>query len=786
MTNFSSFSCWLARPLAALSLLLATSGATQAQVSTLDEHFDTAPPAAWSVQNRSNPVGNTSWFLGNAAFGPQATTGYIAAQFSSTAGAGTISNWLLTPQLNLTNGATLTFWTRNTNAGYADRLQVRLSTSGGSTSVGTTETSTGDFGTLLLDLNPTLAPYGYPGVWRQYTITVSGLAAPTAGRVAFRYFVANGGPSGANSDYIGLDEVSYQAVAAPTLTALNPARGPVGTRVTLSGTALTDATGVRFNGTAAATFAVVDAATLTATVPPGATSGPVTVTTSGGTSNGLAFVVGPAANNTLAFDGTNDFVIGPTGSPVPVGNSPYTIEAWIKPTAMGYGGIVGWGDYGLPSQVNAFRIGPELGGALVNFWWGDDLTVAVGDISGQWHHVAATFDGTTRSIYLDGVLRGSDTPTGHNVPNAANLRIGSTTPPPTGSGELFSGSLDDLRIYDAGLTQAQVQADMFGSAPALPAHLMASYDFNQGIAGGNNALVDRILELPGNRTGPLSGFALNGPTSNWVRSFPTLTGISPASGPPGTSVSVTGTNLTDVTGFRFSTAAVAPFAPPTDDYGATVAVPTGATTGPVSLASVSLAAYPGSVFTVLGSPLPVQLVAFTAEAQGPDALLRWHTASELHNARFEVEASPDGTHFERRGTVAGAGSSSSTARHYSFLDADLARYAALPGTPLLVYYRLHQVDLDSTASYSLVRSVVVAHSLSYSVRLFPNPAAGGATTLTGTTPGAAVQVLDSLGCPVATVTADASGTALLPLPAGLAAGVYVVRSGTQVQRLMVK
>jgi hypothetical protein len=48
------------------------------------------------------------------------------------------------------------------------------------------------------------------------------------------------------------------------------------------------------------------------------------------------------------------------------------------------------------------------------------------------------------------------------------------------------------------------------------------------------------------------------------------------------------------------------------------------------------------------------------------------------------------------------------------------------------------------------------------------------------------MVLDALGRPVTTATADAAGTARLALPAGLAPGVYLVRSGTQVRRLVVE
>ena len=40
-------------------------------------------------------------------------------------------------------------------------------------------------------------------------MTLSGIPGPTTGRLAFRYFVENGGPSGANSDYIGIDRTVY-------------------------------------------------------------------------------------------------------------------------------------------------------------------------------------------------------------------------------------------------------------------------------------------------------------------------------------------------------------------------------------------------------------------------------------------------------------------------------------------------------------------------------------------------------------------------------------------------
>lgn len=194
--------------------------AGQSQVNNLAENFNTAPPATWPVSNMSNPVGIIGWFQGNnAVFNAQngGSSSYLGCNFNSTTGTGTISNWIFTPLLNLNNGALVTFYTRKpTPDTYPDRLELRLSTNGASTNVGANEFSTGDYSTLVLSINPTLVTGVYPTSWTQYSVNLSGLpAGNTPGRLAFRYFVTNGGPTGANSDYIGIDHFTYDAAVLP-------------------------------------------------------------------------------------------------------------------------------------------------------------------------------------------------------------------------------------------------------------------------------------------------------------------------------------------------------------------------------------------------------------------------------------------------------------------------------------------------------------------------------------------------------------------------------------------
>lgn len=209
----------------AVSVTIATAGTAKAVGFT--EGFDdvrTLAGKGWVEQNNSQPVGIRGWEQGNpfvfiAHSG--ADNSYLAVNFQSageTQNPGemaTISNWLLTPVFNLQNGDTFSFFTRAPKEEFSDRLQVLLSTNGSSTNVGSTATSVGDFTTTLLDINPNLTTTDYPRIWTEYNLTLSGLSAPTSGRLAFRYFATDGGPSGKNGNYIGIDTFSTTATATP-------------------------------------------------------------------------------------------------------------------------------------------------------------------------------------------------------------------------------------------------------------------------------------------------------------------------------------------------------------------------------------------------------------------------------------------------------------------------------------------------------------------------------------------------------------------------------------------
>ena len=280
--------------------------------ATITESFDTVSSTSngcvtgWTCTNLSSPLGTTGWFQGNnTVFNAQAgaTTAYIGANFNNTTGNNTISNWLISPQVNFGTGATLSFWTRTTDtAQYPDRLEVRISTNGASTNVGASHFSVGDFTTLLFTVNPSLlvgagtcpsAANGYPTAWCQITLTnVAGIPTSGSGRIAFRYYVTAGGPTGSNSDYIGIDTFSFNegTPASPPQFAYAPT--PAST-VTATGGGLVGSTGT-FTITPSVAVAGIGSGapattTTTCTPPTGAFSGfaqSVTATGTGAISGG--------------------------------------------------------------------------------------------------------------------------------------------------------------------------------------------------------------------------------------------------------------------------------------------------------------------------------------------------------------------------------------------------------------------------------------------------------------------------------------------------------------------
>ena len=117
-----------------------------------------------------------------------------------------------------------------------------------------------------------------------------------------------------------------------------------------------------------------------------------------------------------------------------------------------------------------------------------------------------------------------------------------------------------------------------------------------------------------------------------------------------------------------------------------------------------------------GSTLPVTWLSFTGRPAGQEVQLEWKTASEQNSSHFDVERSNNGTAFTPIGRVSAAGNSQEE-RSYTFRDRQPLHGAS--------FYRLRQVDLDGTFSYSKV--ITMNMSVLSKVWVGPSPTAGPLT-----------------------------------------------------------
>ena len=186
--------------------------------------------------------------------------------------------------------------------------------------------------------------------------------------------------------------------------------------------------------------------------------------------------VGP--NSALAFDGVDDYAT--TGVKPELGLATFTLEAWIRRDGEGMTFTTGVGGLRL-TPIATKGLGEGDGSNIdCNYalgFWGDVLGADFEDAAtganhpvtgataiprGEWHHVAATYDGTAWRLYVDGKLDGeaaaNATPRADSVhPFAIASAVGSDGVPHG----FLHGALDEVRVWDRARTAEELADGMY-------------------------------------------------------------------------------------------------------------------------------------------------------------------------------------------------------------------------------------------------------------------------------------------------------------------------------------
>ncbi|MBN2728290.1 MAG: T9SS type A sorting domain-containing protein [Bacteroidales bacterium] len=232
-------------------------------------------------------------------------------------------------------------------------------------------------------------------------------------------------------------------------------------------------------------------------------------------------LITPVYQSAVNFDGSSDQIYVASYSAIDLINN-YTLECWFKVDSLvHFGGLIskyhssGSNGYTLRLSSNA----PYTG---LNF---DEMTTANGILTaGTWYHVAAVNDNGTRHLYLNGeeqVLTGTPFNTVHN---SDNLYMGVDYMP---SGRYFNGDIDEVRIWDTVRTVCEIQGYMNTELSGTENHLVAYFNFNEGIPYINTSCLSHsATNLTGNTNGVFGngGIAFIDSTSNYVLSGATLNG----------------------------------------------------------------------------------------------------------------------------------------------------------------------------------------------------------------------------------------------------------------------
>ncbi|MGX1854711.1 beta strand repeat-containing protein [Streptomyces sp. NPDC055299] len=359
-------------------------GATQGAAVTVvsDTQISVvSPPGTGTVQvTVTTPAGTSNQFV---TFGYTTTSGPVLTALSPNAGPAAGGTVVTLSGAGFTGATAVRFGAVSASFTVVSSTQIAATAPAGSGTAQVTVTAPGGTSNavpytytpastpVLSSVSPNTGPAAGGTV---VTLSGTGLAGATAvrfGAVSASFTAVSStqitaiAPAGSGTAQVTVTTpggtsngvaFTYTSVSVPVLSSVSPTSGSTagGTTVTLTGTGLANASAVRFGGTAASSLSVVSDTLITAVAPAGTGTVQVTVTTPGGTSNGVSYTYavtptltavspnqGPTSGgNTVTLTGIN--LTGTTA--VAFGTTPaasFTVVSLTQITAVAPAAVAG-------------------------------------------------------------------------------------------------------------------------------------------------------------------------------------------------------------------------------------------------------------------------------------------------------------------------------------------------------------------------------------------------------------------------------------------------------------
>ncbi len=470
----------------------------------------------------------------------------------------------------------------------------------------------------------------------------------------------------------------------------------------------------------------------------------------------------PGSGNAIMCNGLNNYVQFPN---LLNGATQFTIEYWINTTESKSSGNF---------FNNPTMIGNELPGANSGEFsiysnngfigmWGEISTGATQNFlspkkinDGNWHHIAASNNGTLVTLYVDGLLIGTISSGLALLTNTNPFRIGENNPASIAIVP-HQGIYDEVLFWNTALTQAQLKDRMCHkliSTDPLYSNLKAYYDFDETATVTktiNNIAFDQLGVLFNTPIRLTSGAPIGNASAHDYVNATKTTSITHPTGESFTATSSTG-NPDGIHVYRVdeqpNTLAGTSGVGTNDKYFGVFQVNG---TAPTYQAAYNYTGNPGvtpanevelrlnkrtdnsstnwatmpetaneanNTITVLGQSteyilgkvgiaLPLNLLSFTGSKISTDAQLQWITANEINLAKYELQRSDNGNNFVTVSTVLAGGT------NYTFTD------AAIFTTKQIIYYRLKMIDKDGKVTISNI--IKLSNYQTITLAIYPNP-----------------------------------------------------------------